>query len=80
MADAAAPETATLTVDLEAQRIVRRDGEIGFAIDPVRRERLLAGLDDIANALRFGDAIAGYEARVREEAPWLAEMGIGREA
>lgn len=79
MADAARPETATLTVDLEAQTIARRDGRIAFAIDPIRRERLLAGLDDIANALRFGEAIAGYEARVRDEAPWLAEMGIGPE-
>jgi 3-isopropylmalate/(R)-2-methylmalate dehydratase small subunit len=79
MADAAAPETATLTVDLVSQTIQRRNGEMGFEIDPVRRARLLSGLDDIANALRFEDAIAGYEARVRAEVPWLAEMGIGPE-
>jgi 3-isopropylmalate/(R)-2-methylmalate dehydratase small subunit len=79
MADAADPATATLTVDLITRTIARRDGEIGFDIDPVRRARLLSGLDDIANALRFEDAIAGYEAQVRAEAPWLATMGIGPE-
>ena len=79
MADASDPATATLIVDLEAQVITRRDGEVHFAIDPPRRERLLAGMDDIANALRFEAAITGYEARVRAETPWLATMGIGPE-
>lgn len=75
LADASDPETATLTVDLEAETIRRADGAtLPFRIDPQRRKRLLEGLDDIAVSLGFDGAIARHEARVREETPWLATM------
>ncbi len=61
-----------LEVVLETQTIVKPDGSvIGFDIDPSRKERLLKGLDDIALTLAFADDIRAYEARRREEAPWL---------
>lgn len=72
MTEAADPATATLTIDLEAQTIVGSRGTIHFAIVAQRRERLLGGIDDIASALRFEDAIAAHEARTRATAPWLA--------
>jgi 3-isopropylmalate/(R)-2-methylmalate dehydratase small subunit len=77
MAAASDPDTATVTVDLEAQTIAHRGGETGFAIDPQRRARLLAGIDDIANTLRFASEISAYEAAVRGHAPWLAD-GVSR--
>lgn len=75
LAAAADPTTATLIVDLETQSILRANGEtIAFGIDAQRRARLLEGLDDIAFALGFEAAIAGHEAMVRIDRPWLATM------
>ena len=73
LADAADPETAVLTVDLESETILRANGTpLPFHIDPQRRTRLLEGVDDIAFALRFGDAIGRHEAEVATDEPWLA--------
>jgi 3-isopropylmalate/(R)-2-methylmalate dehydratase small subunit len=59
---------STATVDLERQVVVAGDGrELPFAIDPVIRERLLNGWDDIALTLAHEDEIARYE-RERERA------------
>ncbi len=60
------------TVDLRRQLICLPDGaEIGFSIDPQRRESLLAGLDDIGLTLREAEAIAAWQARDRVERPWV---------
>jgi len=40
-------------------------------VDPFRRQCLLEGLDDIDLTLKHADEIRAYEARRREEAPWL---------
>jgi 3-isopropylmalate/(R)-2-methylmalate dehydratase small subunit len=59
---------STATVDLERQVVVAGDGrELPFTIDPVIRERLLNGWDDIALTLAHEDEIASYE-RERERA------------
>lgn len=77
LADAGAPDTATLTVDLETQTILRANGTaLPFAIDPQRRTRLLEGVDEIARSLRFGDAIERHEAGLRTSRPWLAEARL----
>jgi 3-isopropylmalate/(R)-2-methylmalate dehydratase small subunit len=78
MADAADPATATMTVDLAAQTIALHDGVLAFEVDAQRRDRLLGGIDDIAYALRFADAIAAHEERTREHAPWLADAHLER--
>ena len=66
MADA--EKAATLTVDLERQRITRPKGKIiEFAIEPFRKKILLEGLDDIALTLKHAGAIDAFEARQREE-------------
>lgn len=52
-----------LTVDLEAERIAGPDGFAApIAVDPLTRQRLLAGLDDIALILQHEAAIRRYEA------------------
>ena len=67
-----ATEGYRLTVDLEKQQITTPGGEvIGFEIDPFRKHCLLEGLDDIGLTLQHADEIRAYEARRREEAPWL---------
>ena len=61
-----------LTVDLDAQIIRRPDGsEISFDVDEFRKYCLLNGLDDIGMTLQHADDIRAYEARRKQEAPWL---------
>ncbi|MEZ0284994.1 MAG: 3-isopropylmalate dehydratase small subunit [Thermoleophilia bacterium] len=60
----------TAAVDLERQVVVAPDGrEIPFGIDPVVRERLLNGWDDIALTLAHEGEIAAYEAAREREGP-----------
>ncbi len=61
-----------LTVDLAAQTIETPTGEaIAFEVESGRKRRLLEGLDDIGLTLEHADDIRAYEARRREQAPWL---------
>lgn len=67
----AAPGNARVTVDLEREVVVAPDGgSYPFAIDPARREALLAGLDDIGMTLRAGAAIAAWQRADRTARPW----------
>ncbi|MDB5704218.1 MAG: 3-isopropylmalate dehydratase small subunit [Sphingomonas bacterium] len=78
MAEAADPATATMTIDLAAGTIAHAGGVLDFTLDAQRRERLLGGIDDIAQALTFESAIAAQEARTRDKAPWLADARLAR--
>jgi len=61
-----------LDVDLEAKTITTPSGEqITFELDEFRRHNLLNGLDDIGLTLQHADAIKAYEAKRKQEAPWL---------
>ncbi len=61
-----------LTVDLAAQKISLADGsEIAFDVDAFKKKCLLEGLDDIALTLQHADTIEQFEARRKEEKPWL---------
>ncbi|HWQ94170.1 MAG TPA: 3-isopropylmalate dehydratase small subunit [Gammaproteobacteria bacterium] len=61
-----------LTVDLAAQQITTPKGEtLPFEVDAFRKHCLLNGLDDIGLTLQHTDDIKRYEARQRQEAPWL---------
>ena len=55
------------TVNLEAQTVTVHaaggDKIYPFSADPVLRNKLLNGLDDIAQTLQYADDIAAYEAR-----------------
>jgi 3-isopropylmalate/(R)-2-methylmalate dehydratase small subunit len=71
-ATAETPEAATLTVDLRVQRIATPWGEtVPFALEPLRREALLEGLDPIGVTLRRAAAIDAFQARQRVERPWV---------
>ncbi len=77
MQDARLGENARLTIDLEAQVIVRPNGEsIRFEIDPFRKHLLLNGLDDIGQTLQHAPAIDSYEARQRQEKSWQPGITI----
>ncbi len=63
-----------LTVDLEQQTITgSAAGSVPFVVDEFRKYCLLNGLDDISLTLQHTDDIKAYEARRRQEAPWLFE-------
>lgn len=67
-----ASEGYQLTIDLEKQQVITPTGEsFDFSIDEFRRYCLLNGFDDIGLTLQDADSIRDYEAKRREQAPWL---------
>ena len=67
-----ATEGYTLTVDLAAQTITTPNGRVlHFDIDAFRKNALLQGLDNIGWTLSHKDEIVAYEARRKQEAPWI---------
>lgn len=77
MARVADPQTARMRVSLVDQTIVCGDLLMPFHTDPERRERLLAGLDDIALSLQYDAEIAAHESRSRDAEPWLRAISVG---
>ena len=72
MKDAKRGSNATLTVDLESQKIHRPEGEtIPFEVDPFRKHCLLNGLDDIGLTLEKTAKIEAFEQRAQAAHPWL---------
>jgi len=64
---------ATLAIDLPAQTVVDTEGTAHpFTIDPVYKERLLKGLDDIGLVLENTPAIETFEQDYHAQRPWLA--------
>jgi 3-isopropylmalate/(R)-2-methylmalate dehydratase small subunit len=79
MEDARLGANARITVDLRRQVVVRPNGvEIGFDIDPLRRKMLLEGLDEIGQTLGSIAAIEGFEARRRQELPWMPAIPLAQ--
>jgi 3-isopropylmalate/(R)-2-methylmalate dehydratase small subunit len=62
-----------LTINLETQLIVAGDMTVAFAIDPVRRQQLLNGWDDIDLTLRHQTDIQAFKAAHAKEQPWAAQ-------
>ncbi len=72
MAETEQTEGYTLSVDLATQTVTTPTGQVlHFEIDQFRKQALLQGLDNIGWTLSHADEIAAYEARRRQEAPWL---------
>jgi 3-isopropylmalate/(R)-2-methylmalate dehydratase small subunit len=66
-----AAEGARFTVDLVHQHIVAPDGTVtAFVTEALRRDSLLAGLDDIGLTLQHVDAIDAWEALDQALRPW----------
>ncbi|MEJ1380580.1 MAG: 3-isopropylmalate dehydratase small subunit [Candidatus Sedimenticola sp. (ex Thyasira tokunagai)] len=69
---AAGDQPLQITVDLEAQVIRLSDDQvIPFEVDEFRKHCLLEGLDDVGLTLRHSDEIKAFEARHRQQAPWV---------
>lgn len=70
--EAAQAASGEFTVDLEHQRITLPDGTFrSFRIDPLRREALLEGLDDIGLSLKQLPTIRSWQAQDRAQRPWV---------
>lgn len=75
IADAERGANATLTVDLDAEELIRSDGErIAFAVEPFRRHRLLQGLDEIGATMARASSIDVFEDRLAAHQPWRASV------
>jgi len=65
-------EGMKITVDLENQQITTGKGTlILFEIDDYRKDNLLQGLDEIGLTLQHEDRIDAFEARQKQQLPWL---------
>ncbi len=72
MDDANRGANATITIDLETQKIRGPDGGvIAFEIDPFRKHCLLSGLDNIGLTLEKANSLAQYEKKAGADRPWL---------
>jgi 3-isopropylmalate/(R)-2-methylmalate dehydratase small subunit len=57
--------------------IVKPDGsEIGFDVQPFRKQCLVNGWDDIGLTLRHADKIRDFEAERLARRPWLARTPL----
>jgi 3-isopropylmalate/(R)-2-methylmalate dehydratase small subunit len=67
------PETARISIDLEAQQIGLADGRvIDFQIDTLRKTALLLGLDAIGSTLQRREQIKAFERQHLANNPWLS--------
>jgi 3-isopropylmalate dehydratase small subunit len=61
-----------VSVDLEAQTVVSPSGQtFRFEIDPVRKEKMLKGLDAIGETLQHVSDIDLFESKRALDRPWL---------
>lgn len=74
MALASAPETATMTIDLENCRIDATEYETEFAIEQRARECLLAGLDAIGMTLTASSRIKAFGKLYMADHPWAGSL------
>jgi 3-isopropylmalate/(R)-2-methylmalate dehydratase small subunit len=63
---------AEMTIDLPNQSLIGPDrGAHAFDISPLRKDRLVRGIDDIDVTFEYRDAIESFEAKRRAAMPWL---------
>ena len=64
LAEAAAQDTCSLTIDIDAQTVRESDGTTHpFEVDPFRKEFIQKGLDEIGWTLQYEEDIAAFEAK-----------------
>jgi 3-isopropylmalate/(R)-2-methylmalate dehydratase small subunit len=76
---AAESRDGDFTVDLTRQVIVAPSSEITtFSIDPLQRDALLEGLDEIGLTLKSADEINAWQNADRMNRPWVWQTGKAR--
>jgi 3-isopropylmalate/(R)-2-methylmalate dehydratase small subunit len=65
------------TVDLQSCEVRLPDhGVVPFEVNPLRRESLLEGLDEIGLTLKRGDEITAFQTRDHQRRPWVYDTNI----
>jgi 3-isopropylmalate/(R)-2-methylmalate dehydratase small subunit len=67
-------ENEALTISLDDQRIETAEKRFHFAIDPLQRQMLLLGADEIDLTLRELTTIEAWQRRNRAESPWIWDV------
>ena len=71
MEDASIIENSQMTIDLDNQKIIRKEGDsIDFDVDEFKKYCLLNGLDDIGLTLKNSKKIAKFEKKYSEQFSW----------
>jgi 3-isopropylmalate/(R)-2-methylmalate dehydratase small subunit len=70
----AADPATPVTIDLEQQTISRGNRSFAFTIDPVSRNQLLSGSDDVDRTDGHRAQVAAFKAADRERRPWAQPM------
>jgi len=64
-----------ISVDLAQMEVTSPSGKrYAFAVEPARRGALLEGLDEIGMTLRRAPEIEAFQARDRDERPWVHQI------
>ena len=72
-----ANEGMKITVDLVNQVVSLPNGKTyKFEVDPVRKESLLNGWDDIGLTMRFQEDISKFEFKQKDAMPWLYKSAV----
>jgi 3-isopropylmalate/(R)-2-methylmalate dehydratase small subunit len=71
----AAESARLITVDLEQQAVICGNRTFDFSIDPVSRNQLLNGWDDVDLTESYKDKIAAFKATDRTRRPWVIPTG-----
>jgi 3-isopropylmalate/(R)-2-methylmalate dehydratase small subunit len=62
-----------IEIDLQNQTVTGPGGTVDhFEVDPLRKQLLLAGMDDITFTMQHADAIAAFDVSYDRATPWLA--------
>jgi 3-isopropylmalate/(R)-2-methylmalate dehydratase small subunit len=67
-------QPSPISVDLVKMSISARDTHISFTIDPVRREQLINGRDDVELTLANRAEIATFKAALTQHQPWATTV------
>ncbi|RKF33358.1 3-isopropylmalate dehydratase small subunit [Paraburkholderia fungorum] len=71
--------SANFKVDLTQQIVTSPSGTVyPFDVDPIRKELLLEGLDEIGQTLKWSDAITAWQTADRIARPWVWQSPIAR--
>ena len=63
--------TSIMKIDLENQKIVRKNGDqLAFEVDEFKKYCLLNGLDDIGLTLKSADKISSFEKEYSDKFSW----------
>ena len=63
-----------IEIDLQNQTVTGPGGTVDhFEVDPLRKQLLLEGMDDITFTMQHADAIAAFDSTYDRAVPWLAK-------